>query len=94
MGWLRFQMRPASRPEIADFGSLNGPRSLQNQFQMVGRFAPHHFGWVSKRFRTGKSTNIDDFRSRNRPDLKTQQSNFQTYLTLNVSMKWPRTFNL
>ena len=52
MGLLGFQIRPVSGPEIADFGGLNGPKSLQNPSKMVGRFAPHHFGWVLKRFRS------------------------------------------
>ncbi len=51
MGLLGFQIRPVSAREFADVRRLNGPKPLQHPSKMVGREAPHHFGWVLKRFR-------------------------------------------
>ena len=50
MGLSGFQIRPVSGPEVADLEGLSGPL-IQNPSKMAGRFAPHHFGWVLKRFR-------------------------------------------
>jgi hypothetical protein len=78
MGSSGFQIQPVSGPEIADVGGLNGLKPLANPSKMVGRFAPHHFGWVLKRFRVVKTSKIADFLAPDRPDLKTRQSHFQT----------------
>ncbi len=84
MGLSGFHIRPVSGLDIADVGGLNGPKPLRSPSKMVGCEAPHHFGWVLQRIRAVLTSKIGDLRSRNRPDLKTRQSNFQTYLTLNV----------
>jgi len=76
--WFGFPNRSASGPEIVDLCGLNYPRPAQNPFKMVWRFALHNFEWVLDRCRAVYTTKIDDLGSRNRPILKTQQSNFQT----------------
>jgi len=92
MGLFGFQIRPVSGPEIVDFWGLNGPEPAQNPLEVVEREAPHHFKWVGDRFGAVYTTKIDDLRSGNRPDLKTKQSDFQTYLTLEGSRSgWPCT---
>ncbi len=83
MGLSGFEIRPVSGPEIADLGDLNGPKPLRNPSKMVGRFAPHHFGWALKRFRADEIPQHRRFQvKQKRPDVKTRQSHFQTYLML------------
>jgi len=51
MGLLGFQNRPIFAPKIVVLGGLNGPKPGQNPLKVVGRFAPHHFKWISARLR-------------------------------------------
>ena len=82
MGLFGFQIRPLFGPEGVDFGDPNGPKPVPNPLKVAGRFAPHNFKWVLDRFRAVCTPKVDDFRSGKRPDLKTKQCHFQTYLTL------------
>ena len=45
------------------------PKPVQDQSKMVGREAPHHFGWVLKRIGAVETSKFGDLRSRNRPHL-------------------------
>ncbi len=52
MGLTGSRTQVVCGPEITKFWGLDGPQPLQNPSKMVGRFVPHHFGYVLKRFRT------------------------------------------
>ena len=80
MGLLGFQNRPVPGLNIVDFAGLKGTEPGRNPFKVVGREAPHHFKSILARLRAVWTPNIDDFRSGNRPILKTQQSHFLTCL--------------
>jgi len=73
MGLLGFQNRTVSGPDSVDVCGLNGPKSAQNPFKMVGRGVPRHFEWVLGRLKVVQTTKIGDLRSRSRSILKTQQ---------------------
>ena len=76
MGLFGFRIRPVSGPEIVDFGGLNGLNPVQNPRKEVGREVPHHFSWVLGLVRAVWTHKIDDFRSGDRPDLKTRLTHF------------------
>jgi len=85
MALFGFQIRPLPGTEIVDFWGTNGPKTIQNPLEVVGREAPRHFKWVWDRFRAVWIPKIDALRSEPMLDLKTKQSHFQTYLTLEGS---------
>ena len=72
--------RPVSGQGNEDFCGLNGHKPIQNPFTRVRCFVPHPSKRFLDRFKAAQAAEINDSRSRNRPILTTQQSNFETCL--------------